>query len=108
MIKHCQKRKKPLDLSVVCLSVASMVFVASLGFRIHSAGKLAVKNESLKIYSEKKIALEKEMALIEYEESKYSSLKYLETAAMTLGFIKAVEPLYAVDFINSNSIASAR
>jgi cell shape-determining protein MreC len=90
------------------LILTIFAFVASLGYRIHSAGKLAVKNEALKQYTEKKSALEKELALLEYEDSKYSSLKYLESSASRMGLVRANEPLIAVEFNGGTSIAAVR
>ena len=108
MISHCQRRHKNIDLSKIILTFSVFAFLFSLGYRIHSAGRLAVKNETLKVYSEKKAILEKEVALLEYEDSKYSSLKYLETAATSLGLVRATEPLLAVEFTGGSSIAAAR
>lgn len=109
MNRHCPRRQqKNIDLTKVLLLLTVFSFIASLGYRIHSAGKLAVKNEALKEYTERKIALEKEIALLEYENSKYSSLKHLETSASALGFIRASEPLVAVEFSTGTNIAAIR
>jgi len=109
MIRHCPRRQtNKIEVVKLFLMLTVFAFIASLGYRIHSAGKLAVKNEALKEYTEKKTALEKEIALLEYENSKYSSLKYLETSASALGFVRANEPLIAVEFTGGTSIAAIR
>ena len=108
MINRCHKRQKNIDLSKLFLVLAIFSFIASLGYRIHSAGKLAVKNEALKEYTEKKSVLEKELALLEYEDSKHSSLKYLESSAAQMGLIRANEPLIAVEYTGGTNIASVR
>ncbi|NMB69666.1 hypothetical protein GYA27_00480 [candidate division WWE3 bacterium] len=108
MLRHCPKRHKNIDLSKMFLVLAVLSFVASLGYRIHSAGKLAVKNEALKQYTEKKSALEKDLALLEFEDSKYSSLKYLESSASRMGLVRVSEPLIAVEFSGGTSIAAVR
>lgn len=105
--KH-RKLSEKINLSRCIFGASVCALIFTLGFRIHSAGSIAAKSESLKILAEKKNSLEKEIALLEYEASKYSSLHYVESTANKYGFIKAVEPLVAVDLTVGSPIASAR
>lgn len=88
------------------LFVCVMAFILSLGFRIHSSSKLAARNQELKHLSDRKIELEKQLALMEYEDSKYSSLQNVEAAAYTQGFIKSTSPLLTLD-INAGTPMAA-
>jgi hypothetical protein len=105
MISKFNRSNKRIDPYKLLLTISVMGFFCTLGFRIHCASNLAVKNEELKNLDDQKSSLEKEVALLEYEDSKYSSLKNVEDAAYKLGYIKAADSLITVDLSAGSPVA---
>jgi hypothetical protein len=108
MIYRSKHTNNIIDFNRILLGVSTIMFFITLGFRINTAGKLAVKNEELKVLDEKKGQLEKDVALLEYEDSKYSSLKNVELAAQSLGFIKSTGTMISIDLTSGSPLATAR
>lgn len=63
----------------------------------------ALKGRDFKNLHQEKASLEKEIALLQYEDSKLSCLDHVEEKAVQLGFEEMSEPIYA---ISSPSLAS--
>lgn len=63
----------------------------------------ALKGKDFQHLHDEKTQLEKELALLKFEDSKLSSLEFVEEKALQQGFIKMTEPLLS---ISSPALAS--
>ena len=56
----------------------------------------ALKGKDFRHLHEEKAELEKEMALLQFEDSRLSCLEYVEEKALDLGFEEMSDPIYAI------------
>jgi len=80
-----------------------LTFVTSLLVQMYISNATALKGTDFRELHEEKASLEKEMALLQYEDSKLSCLEYVEAKAHDVGFVEMSGPIYA---ISSPSLAS--
>lgn len=76
-----------VTLKFLCKS-AFCLFSFSFLAQFYICNRYAVKNDDLQVALEKRAELKKEIARLEYMDSKLSSLERVETEAMKLGFAK--------------------
>ena len=91
---------------IVCkrIFVFSLIaFITSLMAQMYISNATALKGKDFRHLHEEKARLEKEMALLQFEDSRLSCLEYVEQKAFELGFEEMAEPIYA---ISSPSLAS--
>lgn len=81
---------KALFVTSVCL------FILSLSFQISFSNKLALKSKELKALLLSRTELEKEVSRLEFENSKLSSLSYVEDRAKQKGYVAMSEPLNSI------------
>jgi len=67
---------------------------------------LAIKNRDLKGSFDSQLALEEEITILKYEDSGLSSMKYVESEALKLGFVPMEERLMTLDLSSAGQVAS--
>ena len=87
--KQAQKYKYFFILSLITL-------IVSLSFQIYISNATALKGKDFQHLYERKEALEKEIAYLQYEDAQLSSLNYIEQRAGELGFQEMSEPLLPI------------
>ncbi len=98
-MKECRSK-------VICkkINILSLViFITSLLVQMYISNTTALKGKDFQHLHEEKAVLEKELALLKYEDSRLSSLEFVEIKAAQLGFVEMTEPLLSV---SSPSLAS--
>lgn len=75
---------------------AVFLFIATLSFQVYISNSTALKGKDFRELYDKKEALNKEIAYLEYEDSQLSSLSYIEQKAGELGFQEMTEPLLPI------------
>lgn len=73
-----------------------VIFISSLIIQMYISNATALKGKHFKHLHDEKAKLEKEMALLQYEDSRLSSLEYVEIRAVELGFQEMTEPLQTI------------
>ncbi len=73
-----------------------VIFISSLLVQMYISNATALKSKDFKNLHEEKAQLEKEMALLKYEDSQLSSLEYVEVRATELGFQEMTESLLTI------------
>lgn len=86
----------------ICL-ISLGIFIISLLTQMYISNTTALKGKDFQHLHDRKEHLEKDIALLKYEDSKLSSLEFVEQQAAHLGFVKMVEPLLS---ISSPALAS--
>jgi len=79
------------------------IFVISLLSQMYISNTTALKGKAFQHLNDEKARLDKELALLKYEDSKLSSLEYVEEKALQMGFVNMTEPLLS---ISSPALAS--
>jgi len=82
------------------------MLVGSTVARIYFYNDLAVKNRDLKGVFDRQAELQEEIALLKYEDSMLSSIEYIESEAVKLGFVPLQERLISLDISSSGQVAS--
>jgi cell division protein FtsL len=82
-------------LKLICL-ISFLAMAGSFVAQMYYSSKLAVKSGELVVLTEKKQDLQKEIAILELEDSYLSSLSYVEEKARLFGFIEMQDPILAV------------
>lgn len=90
------KRFSSLKIYKVLCSLSVMLFFVSLLFQVHISNATALKGKDFAELYEKKRAVEKEIAYLEFLDSNYSSMEYIEQKAQMLGYVKLTEPLLTI------------
>jgi len=67
---------------------------------------LAIKNRDLKGAFDSQLTLEEEITLLKYEDSELSSMKYVESEALKMGFKPMKERLMTLDLSSAGQVAS--
>lgn len=67
---------------------------------------LAVKNRDLKGSFDAQLALEEEITLLKYQDSELSSISYVESQALKMGFTPMNERLATLDLSSTGQVAS--
>lgn len=80
-----------------------VIFIVSLLAQMYISNTTALKGKDFQHLHEQKAKLEKELALLKYEDSRLSSLEFVEERAVQLGFVELTEPLLS---ISSPALAS--
>jgi len=91
---------------IICkkINILSLViFIASLLIQMYISNTTALKGKDFQHLHEEKAKLEKDLALLKYEDSRLSSLEFVEIKATQLGFVEMTEPLLS---ISSPSLAA--
>lgn len=84
--------------------ISFVCMIVSIFGQVILTNQLAVKGIQLSHLEAKKTQIEKEIAVIEYEDSTLSSMKLVESKAKELGFVKYTEALLAVKAPTSASL----
>ena len=69
------------------------VFFGSLVVQMHVSNSTALKGKDFRHFHQKKEIIEREIALLKFEDSNLSSLGNIEKRAKELGFVIMTEPL---------------
>ncbi len=99
-------RRRPRNINLVAyLLIFSVIsFVFTLAVQMYVTNGLAIKGKEIVQLEQRRAQLEKEISELALEQSKYSSLKYIESQAYDLGFSK--NDLYAQKINSAVSKAS--
>jgi len=92
-----KKSARSLKFYKTCCFVSFVLFSLGIASRMYFSNKLVVKNQDLKSLSEAKASLEKEVALLSFEDANLSSPQYIESQAGKLGFEDMKESLLSLD-----------
>ncbi len=98
-MKKCRSKITCKKINIVSL----VIFITSLLVQMYISNTTALKGKDFQNLHEEKAKLEKELALLKYEDSRLSSLEFVEIRAVQLGFVEMTEPLLSV---SSPSLAS--
>ena len=80
---------------IICI-FSFCVFLFSLCFQVVISNTTALKGKDFQAYNSRKTEIEKEIALLKYEDSNLSSLDYVEGKAISLGFVPMTEALLPI------------
>lgn len=78
-----------------CL-ISLILFISTLLLQMYVSNSTALKGKDFVMFYDKKKSLEKEIALLKYEESSLSSLSSIEARSAALGFITLREPIASI------------
>ncbi|MFC1756072.1 hypothetical protein ACFLZK_01650 [Patescibacteria group bacterium] len=99
MRKAIKQRKMTRTPERICkrISILTLViFITSLLTQMYISNATALKSKDFRYLHEQKAQLEREMALLQYEDSRLSSLEYVEVRAVELGFKEMTESLNTI------------
>lgn len=99
-------RRRPHNINLVSylFVLSAITFVTTLAIQMYVTNGLAIKGKEIVQLEQRRTQLEKEISELVLEQSKYSSLKYVEEQAYDLGFSK--NDLYAQKIYSAVSKAS--
>lgn len=100
-MKNCPKKIKTafkfkFDIYKLSFKVSIAALLISVFAQMIFTNKLAVKSGELVELEKRKDVLEKEISALEFEDSRVSSLSYLENAASAAGFVKMNDNILAI------------
>jgi len=98
-MKECRSKTICKKINILSLGI----FLSSLLVQMYISNTTALKGKDFQLLHQEKAKLEKELALLKYEDSRLSSLEFVEVRAVQLGFVEMTEPLLSV---SSPSLAS--
>jgi cell division protein FtsL len=88
------------------ITIGMMVFMfASLLFQIAYTNSVALKGDEFSSLNSKKSALEKEITLLSFEDSKLTSINYISEKAKSLGFISNNSALLSISALPNSVVA---
>ncbi len=88
------------------ITVGMMVFMfASLLFQIIYTNSVALKGDEFSSLNSKKSALEKELTLLTFEDSRLTSINYISEKAKNLGFIANNSPVLSINAMPNSVVA---
>ena len=91
-----------------CCVVSFSVFLVTLGFDLYVSNRATIKGKDLQgLYVEKE-QLEKDIALLKYEDSNLSSLVYVQQRARDIGFVEMKDPLATISSLPLASLTNTR
>jgi hypothetical protein len=82
------------------------LFILSTVARIYFYNDLAVKNQDLKSSYDNQALLEEEITALRYEDSRLSSVAFIEAEAFKKGFVVMKDRLVSLDISTSGQVAS--
>ncbi len=82
--------------SCVMFKVSAAAFLISLFSQMYLTNKLAIRSSELSELSSRKEQLEKEIAALNYENSLVSSLSYIESKALSDGFVEQIDSVLVI------------
>ncbi|GIW69975.1 MAG: hypothetical protein KatS3mg101_0722 [Patescibacteria group bacterium] len=100
------KQEKIRKICNLVFVLCCFMLVGSTVARIYFYNDLAVKNRDLKGVFDRQAELQEEIALLKYEDSMLSSIEYIESEAVKLGFVPLQERLISLDISSSGQVAS--
>jgi hypothetical protein len=102
-IDKLEKKQKTVNL--IFFSCCA-IFLSSIAARMYFYNDLAVKNRDLKGSFDTQLALEEEITLLKYQDSELSSMSYVESQAVNMGFTPMKERLATLDLSSAGQVAS--
>lgn len=111
MIKRNFKSIKPNLSGKRCKLIfftSTVVFILSLVGQLYVTNHLAVKGREMVQLQEQKAQVSKEISELKLEQSKYTSLHYIEREAYALGFVKNDSYVSAIAPTTSTAALNAR
>ena len=95
-MKSRKMKRTPNNICKKVSIISLVIFVSCLLTQMYVSNATALKSRDFRYLHEEKAQLEKEMALLKYEDSRLSSLEYVEVRAIELGFLEMTESLQTI------------
>ncbi|MFC1722146.1 hypothetical protein ACFL0C_00685 [Patescibacteria group bacterium] len=95
MNEYKTKTNKQKLYKYICM-FSFFLFASCLLLQVYISNTTALKGKDFRQYQQKKSELEKEIALLQFEDANLSSLEYVENKALSMGFSPLTEPLYPI------------
>ena len=88
-----------------CFKLTFCIMILSILAQIVVTNKLSLRGNELVNLETSKQQLQKDISRLEFDESKLSSLSYLDSEAKKLGFVTMTDTVYTVNQVSNSSVA---